>query len=267
MQMLTRRLAVGALIGLVLLGGIGYSGYRIWRHFQVAAPAPPPKTAVVIAPPTPTDTPVVAATPTPAPTLPPSVIIQVPYTSQFPTKTMAEFQDPAHQNYCEAAALLMVSDYFKGDRRSVIPAAEADAGMAQIVSVERQRFPGITDMPLTAVASVGQSMFALRPTVAPVSIDGIEQSLAAGRPVIVPVMTHGAPGGAALSDHYGSVSVYHVILITGYDSGKGVLYTNDAGFVEGQNQVYSWNVLSTAIDAQTLKYPQGRVMLTFDRAG
>jgi hypothetical protein len=263
--MLTRRTVVGALIGLLVLGGVGYSGYRVWRHVEATATAPPPKTAVVIAPPTPTDTSAVTA-PTATPALPPSVLIEVPYTSQFPLKNAAEFNDAAHQNYCEAAALLMVSDYFKGDKRSIIPPPEADAGMGQIVSVERQTFPGVTDLPLTSVATIGNRLFGLRPTVAPVSIETIEQNLAAGRPVMIPVMTHGAPGNTPLSQHYGPVSVYHVIVITGYDSAKGALYTNDAGFIEGQGWPYSWNTLSTAIDAQAREFPQGRVMLTFDRA-
>jgi hypothetical protein len=79
------------------------------------------------------------------------------------------------------------------------------------------------------------------------------------------VMTHGGPGGAALSEHYGSGSVYHVIVITGYDAARNLLYTNDAGFVEGHNWTYSWATLSSAIDAQAKRYPQGRVMLVFDR--
>jgi hypothetical protein len=120
------------------------------------------------------------------------------------------------------------------------------------------------DLPLTSVASVGTQLFGLKPTVAPVDLEQIEQNVAAGRPVIVPVMTHGA-GGAKIAPFYGAVDVYHVIVITGYDQTKGLLYTNDAGFIEGQNYAYTWSTLSSAIDAQTRKYPQGRVMLVFDK--
>ena len=259
--MLSRKPLVAALIGLVALGGLGYSGYRVWRHLQVSAAAPAPKTALVISAPTPAEVPATAA-PTPVPTLPPSVFIKVPYTSQFPHEEFGG--NTPNQNYCEAAALLMVSDYFKGDSRDVIPPDEADSGMAGIANVERRDFPGVMDLPLTSVASVGTQLFGLQPTVAPVDLQVIQRNLAAGRPVIVPVMTH-LPSGAAIASHYGRVPVYHVILITGYDATKNLLYTNDAGFIEGQHYAYSWSLLSSAIDAQTLKYPQGRVMLVFSK--
>jgi hypothetical protein len=257
--MLSRKTLAGALIALVAVGGLGYSGYRLWRHFIANAPAPPPKTAVVIA--APSDTPTAApATPTPVPTLPPSVFVKVPYTSQFPHDEFGANQP--NENYCEAAALEMVSQYFKGDTRDVIGLDEADAAMASIAAVERKDFPGVMDLPLTSVAAVGTQLFGLKPTVTPVDLGQIETNLAAGRPVIVPVMTH-LPNGAKIAPYYGSVAVYHVILITGYDNSKNVLYTNDAGFTEGQHYTYSWSLLSSAIDAQTLKYPQGRVMLVF----
>jgi hypothetical protein len=249
----------------VAVGGLGYAGYRVWRHFLAAAPTPAPKTAVVIGAPSdaPTAVPTTAA-PTPAPTLPPSVFIKVPYTSEFPHHN--EFQNPndPHLNYCEAAALEMISQYFKGDTRQDLPPVEADTAMGSIVSTERKDYPGVLDMPLTDVAAVGTQLFGLKPTISPVDLNGIETNLAAGRPVIVPIMTHLA-SGEKLSMYYGTGSVYHVVVITGYDSTKGILYTNESGFFQGMNWQYSWTLLSSAIDAQAAKYPQGRVMLVFDK--
>src|SRR5437660_5259682 len=263
-RMLSRKRLGVALIALVAVGGLGYSGYRVWRHFFATTSNPAPRTAVVIAAPSDTPSaPPATAAPTPVPTLPPSVFIKVPYTSQFPFNEFGAGKP--NENYCEAAALEMVSQYFKGDTRDVIPPAEADSAMGGIAGVERKSFPGVLDLPLTSVASVGTQLFGLKPTITPVDLGQIETNLAAGRPVIVPVMTH-LPSGTKMAPFYGGTSVYHVILITGYDSTKNLLYTNDAGFVEGHNYSYSWNLLSSGIDAQTLKYPQGRVMLTFDRA-
>jgi hypothetical protein len=262
MQMRSLRTVVGALTALVLLGGAGATGYRVWRHFEALLPPPAPKTAVVLTAPTPPD-PSSVPTPTPSPTpLPASVFVKVPYTPQSPYDQWGAGNP--HEEYCEAAALLMVGDYFKGDTRSVIPPAEADSAMAQIVSVERRTFPGVLDLPLTSIGAIGNQLYGLTPTVAPVDLNEIERSLAEGRPVIIPVMTHGT-GGAGISPHYGAVNVYHVIVITGYDTAKGLLYTNDAGFVQGQSWPYSWSTLSSAIDAQAQRYPQGRVMLVFDR--
>jgi len=264
MQMLSRRTAVAALVALVAVGGVsasGYAGYRVWRHFHASAPVPAPRTAVVLTAPTPappTDTP--AASPT---ALPPSVFIKVPYTVQSPFNQWGAGNP--HEEYCEAAALLMVSSYFKGDTRDRLPPAEADSAMGQIVGVERRTFPGVLDLPLTSIGAVGTQLYGLRPTVAPVDLGEIERNVAEGRPVVVPVMTHGA-AGARIAPFYGAVNVYHVIVITGYDSAKNLLYTNDAGFTQGQNYAYGWSTLSAAIDAQAQRMPQGRVMLVFSRS-
>lgn len=263
--MLGRRTLLAALVALVAVSGAAYSGYRVWRHFQPFAARPAPRTAVVIsappAAPAPEATPATAPTPTP---LPPSVFIKVPYTSQFPFTGQWNDGNP-HLEYCEAAALLMMGDYYKGDARDHIPAAEADSAMGQIVQTERSTFPGVTDLPLTSVAAVGSRLFGLKATIAPVGMEEIERQLAAGRPVIIPVMTF-TPSGAKIAQYYRAPSVYHVIVITGYDGTRGLLYTNDAGFIEGQNYAYSWDTLSSAIDAANQKYGQGRIMLVFDRA-
>ena len=258
--MLSAKAVAGALAVVVLLTGGSYSGYRLWRHFLAHASQPPPSTAVVFQSPPPSTTSAASSTPaTPTP-LPTSVLVKVPFTSQSPFNQWGAGN--VHEEYCEAAALLMVGDFFKGDSRSKIPPAEADGAMGQIVSVERRMFPGVLDLPLSSIGSVGTQLYGLNPTVAPVDLDAIERNLAQGRPMIIPVMTHGA-NGQKISPYYGTVNVYHVIVLIGYDNAKGLLYTNDAGFMEGQNYAYTWSTLSTAIDAQAGKFPQGRVMLVF----
>lgn len=258
--MLSAKAVAVALAVIVLVGGVSYSGYRLGRHFRAGAPQPAPSAAVVYQAPPAAQEPPASPTPTPAPTpLPASVLIKVPYTPQSPFNQWGSGN--VHEEYCEAAALLMVSDFFKGDSRAQIPKAEADGAMAQIVGVERRMFPGVLDLPLSSIGSVGQT-YGLNPTVMPVDLDTIERTLASGRPVIIPVMTHGV-NGQKISPHYGTLNVYHVIVLIGYDNTKGLLYANDAGFIEGQNYTYTWNTLSTAIDAQARQFPQGRVMLVF----
>lgn len=259
--MLTAKAVAGALLAVVFLGAGTYSGYRISRHVQASTPRPAPSADIVFDVPAPPEAPLASPTPTPVPTpLPASVLVRVPYTPQSPFNQWG--RGNPHEEYCEAAALLMVGDYFRGDNRSRIPASEADTAMAQIVGVERKSFPGVIDLPLTSIASVGTQLYGLSPTVAPVDLDQIKRNLAEGRPVIVPVMTHGV-NGQKISPYYGATDVYHVIVLIGYDNVRGVLYANDAGFVEGQSYAYTWNTLSTAIDAQARKFPQGRVMLVF----
>jgi hypothetical protein len=155
-----------------------------------------------------------------------------------------------------------VGQYFQHDARDRLPASEADSAMGQLVGYERRTFPGVMDLSLANMGGVGAQFYSLAPAVVPVDPDVIKRSLAEGRPVIVPVMTHGV-GGQKIAPFYGATNVYHVIVLTGYDSARDLVYTNDAGFMQGQNYPYAWSTLSTAIDAQAQKYPQGRVMLVF----
>lgn len=210
--------------------------------------------------PAPTETPTPLATPTPPPTptpLPSSVLLRVPYTVQAPFANW----DKAHEEYCEAATLLMARNYYRKDGRANIPPAEADREMGAIVDQERKTFPGVLDLPLADMAQVGGALDPpLQGQVVKADPDEMKHALAAGWPVILPAMTHGGPGGQKIKPYYGTSNVYHVILVIGYDE-SGQLITNDPGIKEGQNLTYSWDMLSTAMDAQAQRYPQGRVML------
>jgi hypothetical protein len=204
-------------------------------------------------------------TPTPSPSPPPaSAFIQtVPYTVQAPYGVW----DAAHEEYCEAAAVLMVGLYMGGDRRSRIPPAEADGDMATIVKYERATWPGVLNLSLDKVGAVGNHFYNVNAVLEDASFENIEKEIAAGRPVIIPVMTHGAPGGARIAPYYGSGNVYHVIVIVGYNATNQTVTTNDAGISQGQNYQYRWSVLQSAMDAQTSKMNgQGRVALSFTPA-
>lgn len=251
---------VVAAVAIVAVAIVGLA-LQSWQRQMALAARPRPRTAVVIGAPTPVATPIASPSPTP---LPASVLIQVPYTSQSPYDQWGA-NDP-HQNYCEAAALLMVALYYQGDHQSRIPPATADADMGHIVSVERSLFPGVLDLSVQDIAEVGSRLYGLQATVVPISEVTTEQELAEGHPVIIPVMTHGLPGGQMIAPYYGTVNVYHVIVVTGYDAARGVFYTNDAGFMQGQNYAYTWSTLAEANAAQAQRFPQGQVMLVFSPA-
>ncbi len=258
------RIALAVALVAVLVVGAAGGGYYYWRKHRPIPPAVAPKTAVILqAPssPTPEATPLPTAPPTPTP-LPASVRLAVPFTSQAPLHNM----DRAHEEYCEAATVLMVGQYFEGDHRSLIPPAEADSTMAKFVAWERSNYRSL-DLRLDQMAQVGAQFYKVQGSVVPVDLDVLKQHLAAGRPVIIPVMTWGGPGGTKIYPTYGGKSVYHVIVVIGYDSAKDMLYTNDPGLREGQGLAYKWEVLSSEIDAQTSSpattVRQGRVMLVF----
>jgi hypothetical protein len=219
----------------------------------MCAPSHPaaPKAAVVVQAGT-SPQPVATASDKP---LPSSVLIKVPYTSQAPHNDW-----PSHEDYCEAAALVMYAGYLHGDKRETIPPEEADRSMTQVIVWEREQYHSShPDLTLDQMGETAAHFWQFAPVVMPADLDSVKRQLAAGHPVVIPVMTHGAPGGQALSPHYGRANVYHVMLITGYDGSQ--VYTNDAGFMQGENQAYQWSVLESAMDAQQPKLHQGRVML------
>lgn len=254
-----------ALLVLAIVAASGVLGLAVYRHNrpQLALVQPQPSTQVVVAaPPTAGPSPSAQASPTPVPTptpLPDSVFVKVPYTPQAPSNNW----DAAHEEYCEAAAVYMVGSFYQGAKYpgDRIPPATADSAMAPMVAWERQTWPGVLDLSLDKVGSVGDHFYNLEAVLTPVDLPSVKAQLAAGHPVLIPVMTHGGPGGTKIAPAYGSTSVYHVIVLTGYDSQK--VYSNDAGFVQGQNWAYSWDVLVSAMQAQQAKLGQPPEMLTF----
>lgn len=265
--MLTRTGVLFLLVAVLATVSAGTIGIYDWRHMGVTA-TPPRTQAVVTGPPSAAPTPQPSATPTPLPAS--SRIQTVPFTIQAPFQVW----DAAHEEYCEAAAVYMVGQYFKGDLRPTIPPAEADAAMGRIVAYERSTFPGVMNLSLADMQQVGANFYGLHSQVLPLDLHVIEQDLANGLPVIVPVVTHGGPGGSMIYPTYGRKNVYHVIVLVGYDDPQGAVYTNDAGLREGQYLKYPWSTLSTAIAAQantavdesgTPVPRQGRTMLVFTR--
>lgn len=254
-------LAITAVAAATGVAGLGVYEYR---HHGLPAVQPVPRTAVVLAgPPTAVPSPVVAAAPTPIPAPPPpppSLRITVPYTSQAPLGWNGH---PEYEEFCEAAAVFMVERYYRGDTRAAVPGPEADAELRTIVAHERRAFPGTLDLTLNEVGSTGAQLYQLDSTVEAADLPAVEREIASGHPVIVPIMTHGLAGGRPIAPNYGSQNVYHVLLIIGYDAPKAVVYTNDAGFTQGQNYAYPWSTVEAAMDAQSPRFNPGRQMLVF----
>ncbi|MGH7884006.1 MAG: C39 family peptidase, partial [Candidatus Dormibacteraceae bacterium] len=210
-----------------------------------------------------------------------------PYTSQAPD---GSFVAP-YDNYCEAAAIIMVGQYFSGDRRDRIPHEEAKTRLNQIGDYEKLKYPQYVvtqpgdndkDLPLTAISEVASHFYPkLRGQIVRFEPNAVKQSLAAKKPVIIPIMLHGAEGGEKLNTHYGKGDSYHTLVLIGYDEVNQLVYANDPGFnildpndpnhpTDGKNVAYSWDNVSSAVEAQAhnpkLKFDQGREMLAFNLA-
>lgn len=244
--MLTRAGVLFLVVAVLATGGAGGLTLYDWLHREV--PHGPPRTAVVVTPPP--RTPVAASpAPTAVPTpLPASVLLKtVPFTIQSPYQTWT----PAEEDYCEASAVYMVGQYFKGDYRANLPPGEAKPALDHIVGWERSTFPGTLNLSLEQMTQVGTQFYGLKGQVVPIDLQVIERTLASGLPVIIPVMTHGGPGGSKIYPTYQGENVYHVLVLVGYDATQGpLMYTNDAGLREGKALPYQWSTLMTAVDAQ-----------------
>jgi len=185
-------------------------------------------------------------------TIPESANLNVPYAPQAPFSNWT-----VHEESCEEAAIYMYHGYlenltYTGNR---VPDAEADSVYRQMKAWEVDKYGSEPDLTMTALGEFARSYYGYTQTVkANITAEDIKEAVSAGHPVIVPVMTHSLENSM-----YGPISVYHVLLIKGYDA-AGVI-TNDAGVGNGVDKHYDWNILWQAIDAQTAKMGQDRDML------
>lgn len=177
-----------------------------------------------------------------------SALLNVPYTVQAPFANWG-----VHEESCEEAAALMYS-YFLEGKAAPAPQVASDEMVAmknwQVKNYGKEPDLSIEKLGLFMQQYYGYKYQAFKN----ITKDDIRREVSAGRPVFVPVMTQ-----SLKNPHYRPLSVYHILLIKGYDA-NGVI-TNDAGVKEGESYVYSWDILFSAIDAQTPKLGQGREMV------
>ncbi|MEA2646409.1 MAG: hypothetical protein QOE92_1492 [Chloroflexota bacterium] len=190
-----------------------------------------------------------SASPSPRPT----AVLKVPYSVQAPRGNWKVFEEA-----CEEDVLLMYHDYLDGDHRDNIPADEADPALRALQQWQVTNWGGEKDLTLERTGQLAEAYYGYKYEVMTATIESIKAQVSLGRPVIIPVMTH-----SLQNPHYGPKSVYHEVLIKGYKD-DGVV-TNDGGVQEGKNWFYSWSVMFGAIDAQTPKMSQGRLILVLSK--
>jgi len=207
--------------------------------------------------PTPTRTVEVTKEPEPsAITVLDSTNLAVPYAPQAPYGNWA-----VHEESCEEAALLMYHEYLNGTLHlnNRIPDATADPVYRAMKSWQVTHYGAENDLTMDSLGKFATDYYGLKPKVTNnATADDIKAAISSGSPVLVPVMTH-----SLQNNMYGQYTVYHVLIIKGYDA-AGV-FTNDAGVGNGPDHHYTWDILFTAIDAQTVKMAQGRSILVLTK--
>jgi hypothetical protein len=189
-------------------------------------------------------------------TLPPSIDLTVPYVPQAPFNNWA-----VHEESCEEAALLMYHEYLNkvSYPNNRVPDATADTIMRAMKAWQVTNYGAERDLTMEALGKFAHDYYGFNFHVTTKITDNdIKTAIYDGTPVLVPVMTHSLE-----NNMYGPYTVYHVLFVKGYDA-TGV-FTNDAGVGNGPDHHYDWKILWQAIDAQTPKMGQGRVMLTISK--
>lgn len=226
-------LAAGAAAFFLLRGSGRVAEVRLAVERSQLPPPTPPATSTVISAPPVTSTPT-TTTPARAPSLPASVNLAVPFTSQAPLSNW----DAVHEETCEEASLAMADAFFDG--RSFTPQSAEDELLA-LVEWQKQRFGYFESTTAEEVALTYWEYYGRQAEViATVDVPGIKRALAAGKLVILPVYGRGfnpffrQPG-----------PVYHMLVVKGYTGSRFI--TNDPGTRHGAEYPYTFEHLLEAV--------------------
>lgn len=232
------------LIIIAVLALVAVIGLYVQATFYDSAPEPAPSTLTVSS---------LLPTAVTTTTLPKQLTLEVPYTVQAP-----EASWNLHEESCEEAAVLMYHYFLNKTDFSdnVIPAAQASSEMMLMKKWQVNRYGNEPDLRVRDLGEFAKEYYGYRYEYdEETTKEDIMRAISRGKPVIVPVITH-----ALQNPHYGPNPSYHVLLIKGYRE-DGVI-TNDAGVKEGKDFFYSWEILFSAVNAQTAEMDQGREMIT-----
>lgn len=170
--------------------------------------------------------------------LPTSSNIPISFTSQAP---QGNWQEP-WQNACEEAAIVMVENFYKEEK---LDPAKARQEILEVFKLKKETAPASKDESLERIEEIinsgklnWQVSIVNNPT-----LEAMKAELAAHRPIIAP--TYAPTLANPNYDSYGSM--YHVIVITGYDDQSKEFITQDPGTKDGKNYRYSYDVLMKSL--------------------
>jgi len=172
-------------------------------------------------------------------TLPVSMNLAVPFTSQAPHGNW----DEPYQEGCEEASVYMVHAYFSGMDEGRIPASTADEAILQVVEFEMELFGFYKDTTAEKTGVFAELLYGhtyqllTNPTV-----EDIQRKLVQGHPVIVPV------AGRLLGNPYFTAPgpLYHMLVIRGYTE-EGQFIVNDPGTYRGEAYLYDFDTIMNAL--------------------
>lgn len=166
--------------------------------------------------------------------------LAVPFTSQAPT---ADWGQP-YQDACEEASVLMVREFYAGNKSSTITSTTANKAILDLVALENKTLGYFIDTTVVETAQFAESMYgyAKSEIIENPTIDQIKMYLNQGNPVIVPA------AGRLLKNPYFTAPgpVYHMLVIRGYTKDKKFI-VNDPGTKRGKEYLYSFETVMNAM--------------------
>ena len=234
-----------ARLGCLLLGvwliGVGCSRTATPRVLQVvgsAVPVPQAEPVQGVAPNPGEPSPV-------GPVLPARVItpvqhaitvLAVPFTPQAPYAVW----DETHQEACEEASMLMVAEYYDGNRQPRFDKNYANEKILELVAWEEEHGYPI-DVTAAQVVSILKERYGLIARVEPYSAAAVRSAIQAQQPVILP-----AAGKLLGNPNFRNGGpLYHMLVVKGYEGDEFI--TNDPGTRKGESYRYQGSVIAGAV--------------------
>lgn len=169
--------------------------------------------------------------------LPKEVNLSAPFTSQAPDANW----DEEHEEFCEEASALMAARALQG--RSIRDSADAEAALQELKQWQLDRFGYFKSTTAAEVAEMIREVYGREATLLyDPTVEDLKRELADGHFIVVP-----AAGRELGNPNFRQPGpLYHMLLLKGYTA-RGEFVTNDPGTRKGQNYVYTFDVLMSAI--------------------
>jgi hypothetical protein len=181
--------------------------------------------------------------------VPPSVLLNVPFTSQAP---QANWSDPNQEAGCEEASMIMAWHWLKGGiTGDKIDPQQALNELQDLFKFEQGHYGNSIDTSAADTAKTWKDYYHVGKASVQYDItnDDIIAELAKGNLVLIPA------NGQALNNPNFKVPgpLTHMLVIRGYDDASQEYITNDPGTRNGKGYKYAYSTLFNAIR----DYPTG----------
>jgi len=166
--------------------------------------------------------------------------LQVPFTPQAPHAIWIE----PWENACEETSLLMVDEYYRGNRESKLEVNYAKKRILEIFRYKEAVFGWSLDENSTKIDFIANQFLYFETTKKEnPTIEEMKKELDEGRPII-----HLSYGKALKNPHFqGDGPPYHAIVLSGYDDAKQVFYTEEPGTRYGNKYAYSYETMMNSM--------------------